>query len=555
VRGRRPTAEKPVRIGLKSKESSKVLWFLSVSLLVVAMASALPAGADETPKRGGTLTYMIPADAPPTLDGHRETTFATLHSVAPFYSTLIRPNPDNPSSTTDFVCDLCTEMPKPTDAGKTYTFKIRDRVKFHDGSPLTADDVATSWRYIVNPPEGVTSAREGHFLMVDKVEATDPHTVVFHLKFPTTAFLPALADPFAFIYKKEILEKDPHWYEKNVLGSGPFKFVGFETGQSIKGERNPDYYKPGLPYLDGFIAVYAPKQATRVEAIRADRAAAEFRGLPPSAVSELQKEGSDKITVQESDWNCANLITPNHQKKPFDDARVRRALALALDQWRGAPALAKIATVHTVGGIVFPGSPLAAIKEELEKLPGYWPDIDKARAEAKRLLKEAGAEGLKFELLNRNVDQPYKYVAAWVIDEWRKIGLNVTQKVLPTGPFYEALRSGNFDVTVDFNCQGVVNPPLDTAKYLPASVYTENYGQYEDPKSIELYNKMLHEPDPQKQRQAMREFETYTLDTAAHAIVTPWWYRLIPHQSYMKGWKISPSHYINQTLETVWLDK
>ena len=250
--------------------------------------------------------------------------------------------------------------------------------------------------------------------------------------------------------------------------------------------------------------------------------------------------------MQESDWNCVNLITPNHKKKPFDDPRVRRALALALDQWKGAPALAKIATVHTVGGIVFPGSPLAATKEELEKLPGYWPDIEKSRAEAKRLLKEAGAEGLKFELLNRNIDQPYKYVAAWVIDEWRKIGLNVTQKVVPTGPFYEGLRSGNFDVTVDFNCQGVVNPPLDTAKYLPASVYTENYGQYEDAKSIELYNKMLHEPDPQKQRQLMRDYETYTLDTAAHEIVTPWWYRLIPHQSYMKGWKISPSHYINQ---------
>jgi peptide/nickel transport system substrate-binding protein len=543
-----------------------VIRTLSTSFIALALFAAVPAIAADPPKaaeattaetlkHGGTLTYMIPADAPPSFDGHRETTFATLQSVAPFYSNLIRPNPENPSSTTDIVCDLCTEMPTPTDNGKTYTFKIRDGVKFHDGTPLTAEDVATSWQYIVNPPEGVSSAREGKFLMVDTVEAPDKNTVVFKLKFPTTAFIPALADPFAFIYKKDILEKDPHWYEKNIMGSGPFKFASFETGQSIKGDRNPDFYRKGMPYLDGFVAIYAPKQATRIDAIRADRAATEFRGMPPSARDQLVKELGDKITVQESDWNCANLITPNHQKKPFDDPRVRRALALALDQWKGAPALAKIATVHTVGGIVFPGSPLAATKEELQKLPGYWPDIDKARAEAKRLLKEAGAEGLKFELMNRNIDQPYKYVAAWVIDEWRKIGLNVTQKVLPTGPFYEGLRTGNFDVTVDFNCQGVVNPPLDTAKYLPRSVYTENYGQYEDPKSIELYNKMLHEPDPQKQRQLMRDFETYTLDTAAHEIVTPWWYRIIASRSYMKGWKISPSHFINQTLETVWLDK
>ena len=88
---------------------------------------------------------MIPADAPPSFDGHRETTYATVHTAAPFYSVLIRVNPENPSSTTDFVCDLCTAMPQPTDGGKTYTFKIRDGVKFHDGSPLTAADVAASW--------------------------------------------------------------------------------------------------------------------------------------------------------------------------------------------------------------------------------------------------------------------------------------------------------------------------------------------------------------------------------------------------------------------------
>src|ERR1700758_5500092 len=120
-----------------------------------AAGFALPALTDEGPKRGGTLTYMIPADAPPSLDGHRETTFATVHGGAPFYSVLIRANPNNPSSTTDFVCDLCTEMPKPTDDGKTWTFKIRSGVKFHDGSPLTSADVAATWNEIVFPPQGV----------------------------------------------------------------------------------------------------------------------------------------------------------------------------------------------------------------------------------------------------------------------------------------------------------------------------------------------------------------------------------------------------------------
>src|ERR1700730_17460220 len=524
---------------------------LGVVFCIATMAAPLAA---DTPKRGGILTFMIPADAPPSLDGHRETTFATVHAAAPFYSVLIRVNPDNPSSTTEFVCDLCTKMPKPTDDGKTYTFKIRQGVKFHDGSALTAADVAASWQEIIHPRQGVSSARASYYIMVDKVEAPDPTTVVFRLKFATDAFLPALADPFTWIYEKAILDKDPRWYEKNVMGSGPFKFAGLEVGQSIKGVRNPDYYHPGLPYLDGFTGIYAPKQAVRVDAIRADRAVGEFRGLPPSARDQLQQELGDKVVMQSSDWNCGNVITPNHKKKPFDDVRVRRALTLAIDQWRGAPALAKIANVKTVGGIVFPGSPLAATKAELETLAGYWPDIEKSRAEARRLLKEAGAEGLAFELLNRNIDQPYKFVGTWLIDEWSKIGLKVTQRVVPTGPWYEAMRSGNFDVVVEASCNSVVNPLLDVQKYLPHSVFSENYGNYDDQPAIDLYQRMLHETDGAKQRGLMRDFEKRVLDTEAHEMVMTYWYRIVPLRSYVKGWKISPRHYLNQDLANVWLE-
>ena len=157
----------------------------AASVAAILGTSPLAATAQETPKNGGTLTYVIPADAPPSFDGHRETTFATIHSAAPFYSVLIRVDPNNPSSTSDFVCDLCPELPKPTDGGKTYTFKIREGVKFHDGTPLTAADVAASWNEIVHPPKGILSPRESHYVMVDTIEAPDPTTVVFHLKFAT----------------------------------------------------------------------------------------------------------------------------------------------------------------------------------------------------------------------------------------------------------------------------------------------------------------------------------------------------------------------------------
>jgi len=521
----------------------------------VLLAAAPTIAAETAPKRGGTLTYMIPADAPPSFDGHREGTFATLHAAAPFYSVLIRVNPENPSSTTDFACDVCTEVPKPTNEGRTYTFKIRDGIKFHDGSPLTAYDVKASWEHIIFPPEGVLSPRRSWYTMVDRIEAPDPATVVFRLKFGTSAFIPALADPFTFIYQKANLDKDPHWYEKNIMGSGPFKFVAYETGQAIKGVRNPDYYRKGLPYLDGFHGIYAAKQATRIDAIRSDRAALEFRGLAPAGREELVKALGDKLTVQASDWNCGSLVQFNHKKKPFDDARVRRALTLAIDRWHGAQALSKIANVRTVGGIVFPGSPLAATKEELEQIAGYWPDLAKSRTEAKRLLKEAGAEGLSFELLVRAVDQPYKTVGIWLVDEWSKVGLKVTQRVVPTGPYLESQRSGNFEVYSGANCHGVPNPLLDVQPYLPKSYYTGNYGNFEDPQLVATYEKMLRETDFAKQRALMRDFEKTVIDGPTHTLYLLWWYRIVPHQSYVKGWKISPSHYINQDLAMVWLDK
>src|SRR3981081_1807779 len=460
---------------------------LCAAAVSVLFALAAPASGAEAPKGGGTLPFMTPADAPPSFDGHQEGTFAMLHATAPFYSTLARINPENASSTTDFMCDLCTEMPQPTDDGKTFTFKLRDGVKFHDGTPLTSADVKASWDSIIHPQEGVLSPRESYYMMVDKVEAPDPATIVFRLKFATSTFLPAFADPFTFIYQKAKLDKDPHWYEKNILGSGPFKFVSYETGQSITGVRNPDYHHSGLPYLDGFTGIYAAKQVTRLGAIRSDRAAAEFRGLPPSARDELKAALGDKITVQESDWNCGSLVTPNHAKKPFDDVRVRRALSLAVDRWHGVPALSKVADMHTVGGIVFPASPLRATKDERQQLAGFWPDIEKSRAEARRLLKEAGAEGLSFELLNRNVDQPYKYVGTWLVDEWSKVGLKATQKVVPTGPWFAAMRGGDFDVLVEAPGWGLVNPALHGQKVLPASVSAENYGHYDDPAEIALY--------------------------------------------------------------------
>ena len=293
-----------------------------------------------------------------------------------------------------------------------------------------------------------------------------------------------------------------------MLGSGPFKFVSYEIGQQIKGEKDPHYYHKGLPYLDGFVGIYAPKQAVQIDALRADRAAIEFRGYPPSAINQLKQELGNKIVVKSSDWNCGNLITPNARRKPFDDVRVRKALLLAIDQWHGAPALAKIANVRTVGGIVFPGSPLAATKAELQKMAGYWPDIKKSRAEARKLLKEAGQEHLHFTLLNRNVDQPYKYVGTWLIERVgqdrrdRKAARGADRSVVP-GDAQRQLRRGGGSQLQQHREPGAGRAEIPAAQ----RVRRELRRLHRPEGSRRSTTKMLHETDFTKQRELMREFE------------------------------------------------
>jgi peptide/nickel transport system substrate-binding protein len=522
--------------------------------VAAGLSAAAPAPAAAEPKKGGILKFVVP-DEPPSFDGHKETTFALIHPIAPFYSVLIRVDPDNPASLSDFVCDLCTAMPKATDGGKTYTFKIRTGVKFHDGTPLTAKDVLATYQRIIFPPESVSSARKSQYVMVAGVEAPDDETVVFKLKYPSGAFIPSLANPYNFIYAKAKLDQDQKWYENNVMGSGPFMFELREAGARVVGKRNPNYYHQGKPYLDGFEAIFAKKQSLRVQAIRGDQAAIEFRSFPPKSRDDLVAALGKDVTVQESDWNCGLTLTPNHERKPFDDVRVRRALTLAIDRWGGSRDLSKIAIMKTVGDIVFPGHALALSKAELETVAGYWPDIEKSRAEARRLLKEANAEGLKFTILNRAVDQPYTIAGTWLIDQWKKVGIEAQQKAESTGGWFAGLRNGDFEVAITANCQSIVNPLLDVATYLPSNRSAQQYGRFADPELEKYFDAMNATDDVAEQKKLMGQYVKRSVDEQAHNFQVLWWYRIIPHRSYVKGWKVSPSHYLNQDLSGVWIDK
>jgi peptide/nickel transport system substrate-binding protein len=517
-------------------------------LICSAAAALLAAGAADaqTPRRGGTLNFAVSAE-PPNYDCHANTSFAFIHPVRPHYSTLLKFDAPNYPK---IIGDLAESWNVSAD-GLSYTFKLRSGVKFHDGSAFSSADVKASYERIVHPPAGVVSIRQAAYEDIASIEAPDAQTVVFKLKAPNASMLGNFASPWDCIYSAAKLKQDPKFPEKNVLGTGPFKFVEHVAGSHWVGQRFDDYFVKGEPYLDGFRAVFM-RGAAIINAIQGGQVLAEFRGQTPAERDKLVAALGDKVKVQEAPWICNLVVGFNTEKKPFDDARVRRALSLAIDRWQGSEALSKIALVKPVGGVLRPGYDLAASQSELEAMPGFSHNIAAARAEAKKLLAEAGQPNLKFKFLNRNVPMPYTPVGVFLIDQWRQIGVSVEHEQLETRLYQAALSGGNYEVGLDFNCDYVDDPNLQLLKYLSADKSPINYGRYNDRTLDELYEKQKRATDPAQRKAVVREFEKRVL-TEAYTVPTIWWHRIIVHWNTMHGWEITPSHYLNQDLADVWL--
>jgi peptide/nickel transport system substrate-binding protein len=518
-------------------------------VLVIGLA-AMPAAAQDRPRSGGELLFAVPSE-PPSYDAHQEETFGVIHPMAPHYSTLLKVDPFDKSGTKP-VGDLAESWTISKD-GLTYTFKLRRGVKFHDGSEMTSKDVKASYDKIIHPPAGVKSLRKEMYDSVKAVEAPDPSTIVLRLTRPESSLLLSLASPWNWIYKADNLAKDPRWYEKNVMGTGPFTFVEHVRGSHWVGKKNPSYWDKGKPHLDSYRALFIKDTAAQVAAVRSGRAHIQFRGFTPAERdSVVQGLGPDKTTVQESPWDCLNFVSMHHEKKPWSDKRVRRALSLALDRYQGSAALSRIAIVKEVAGVQVPGTPFATPPAELEQLAGYGRDIKKNREEAKRLLREAGVpDGFSFTFKNRGIPMPYEPVGVWLIDQWRQIGLNVKQEVIEAATYYSVLKRGDFDVTMDFQCGFIVEPDLDLVRFISTS--DANYGKHTDKVIDDLYHRQAQTNDPEERKKIIRALEKRLLDDEAHVIYTLQWHRIIPHSAKVKGWTITPSHYLNNQLDTVWL--
>src|SRR6266849_4549498 len=516
-----------------------------IGFLVVAVPTAVQAA--ETPRRGGVLLAAIAADAP-SLDPHQEQTFATIEMVAPLYSTLIQ---IDPLSYPKIIGDAASEWKIASD-GLTYTFKLRQGIRFHDGSTLTAADVKATYDKIVFPPEGVRSIRKHHYSSVASVEAPDPTTAIFKLKFPSASLLGNLASPWNVIYPKKYLDTDPNYFKTNVVGSGPFKFKSYTRGSTFEGERNPDYFVKDRPYLDGYKFFISTETSVRAAALRSGRAWIEFRTMPLAEVEAIRKQLGDKIVVQDTPATGLFGIGMNQTTKPFTDVRVRKALTLGLDRYTASRVLYPIASLKDVGGLMRPGTEFATSESELQKLPGFGREMEKNRAEARRLLAEAGyPNGFKLVLKNRNVKLPYQDFAVFLIQEWRKIGIEVDHRPLETAAWFADGRdTGNFELIISPNVEASDDPDLFLRRATTGD--TENWGRFTDPGIDDLFSRQARALDTAERKKLIQQIQKSVLEKVYY-MPGLWWSRNVVHWAKVKNYVAPPNHYANQKLQDVWL--
>jgi peptide/nickel transport system substrate-binding protein len=507
------------------------------------------AAADPHPTRGGTLDFAVDAE-PPNYDCHANFSFVFIHPVIPHYSTLLKFDTANYPQV---VGDLAESWSVSTDR-RTYTFKLRQNVLFHDGSRLTSADVKASYDRIVHPPQGVLSVRQADYGAVTGIDTPDPATVVFHLQWPDAAMLANFASPWNCIYSAAKLKEDPLFPKTHVLGTGPFVFVEHQKGDHWTGKRWDKYFLAGRPYLDGYRANFIAG-AAQVEAMESGRIMAQFRSFSPAERDEMVKTIGDRIEVREGPWTSYLALTFNATRPPFDDARVRRALSLAIDRWQAAQALADTTFLKYVGGLMRPGTAISMPEADLVTLPGFSRDIAASRAEARRLLAEAGVANLEVTLTNRkDVPIPYGPAGNFVVAAWREIGVQVTQDLLSTKDWQTALETGRFGAAIDLAADYFDDPTIQLARYVSRDLSPINHSGSTDRFLDALYIGQALSTDPRQRAKIVRDFERHALSTA-NTVPLLWWNRIVVNSEKFKGWNMSPSQYIGQDLADVWLEE
>ena len=523
-------------------------------LHVLAATAALllsSIGTASAQKQGGILKIGH-FDSPASMSMLEESTLATNRPMMGVFNNLVMFKQDVPQNTLkSIVPDLATSWAW-NEEGTELTFPLRQGVKWHDGKPFTAADVKCTFDLLMgNGKEKLRiNPRKPWYANVTEVTTNGDYEATFHLKRPQPSFVALLATGWTPIYPCHISSRD---MRSHPIGTGPFKFVEFTPNERITVARNPDYWKPGRPYLDGIEHRIIKDVSTRLLSFISGNEDVYF-GVTIPQLKDVKSQMPQAICEFTTPNVARNLIV-NRDVPPFDNPELRRAMSLSLDRKAFIDILAE--GRGSAGGVMQP--PPAGVwgmpSEMLQTLPGYGPDIAKNRAEGRSIMEKLGYgpdNRLKLTVSTRNL-APYRDPAVILIDQLKEVYIDGELNPVDTTQWYPMLMRKDYKVGLNITETAVDDPdPAFYEHYVCGA--QRNYTGYCNPEVDKLVGQQSAETDVNKRKQLVWEIERKLVEDDARPIL--FYYDVATcRQPYLKNLTLmANSIYNGWRFEDVWLD-
>ncbi|MSQ29595.1 MAG: ABC transporter substrate-binding protein [Dehalococcoidia bacterium] len=508
-------------------------------------AAAQPAQpAAGAPKVGGRLTKI--GGVPPSLDFHREVTANGPGVLSPAFNQLLQFDPlISQQGPKTVVPDLAEKWEIAPD-GQTYTFHLVKNAKFHDGTPFTSADAKASYERQINAPAGVVMPRGSQLQAIKSFETPDANTLTLKLSRPMSplSLLPILSQAWMAIYaQKDIAGK--YDFQTKMNGTGPFRLQSADLTTKISYDRNKDYHVKGRPYLDGYDIYVIPDASTALAQIQSG--AINIAQASPSQFATLQQLLGAKAEFQTVGVNTVSALNMNAKRAPFNDERMRRAVALAYNKADAIKLL--LEGQGDIGGYMMRGGAWALPQPELDQVVGYQPYSEAGLAEAKKLVAAAGVKsGTTISILTR---QGSENNSLFFADQLKKLDIASKLEVVNIAKEYDAANGGNFDTYI-----------IALAFFLddPDSVYADhfltnsplNYSKVGSKAIDDLFLKQSIELDPQKRLELVKDLQKLSMPELSKLIFYYTRTRVVIQKAKNVVW--ATANMTNLRMENVWLD-
>jgi peptide/nickel transport system substrate-binding protein len=492
-----------------------LFWLALCALTVTVGLSA--AGAQE-PKHGGVIK-IYQRDNPASPSILEEATYSTNVPFMAVFNNLVLYRQDAPQTSIDTIePELATAWSWSPDNLKL-TFKLREGVKWHDGKPFTARDVKCTFDLIQEKGQDRLrkNPRKSWFDNVAEVTADNDYQATFRLTRPQPSVLALLASGYSPIYPCHVSARD---MRTHPIGTGPFKFVEFKQNEIIRLTRNTEYWKPGRPYLDGIELPIITNRATAVLAFIAGKLDMTFpTEVTPAIMKDILSQAPQSV-CHFGPTNVAINVIVNRDKPPFDNADMRRALALVLDRKSFIDILAE--GKGDIGGAMMPApSGVWGMPADMRRsMLGYDPDIAKNRAEARAIMQHLGYgpdKKLKLKVSTRNL-ATYRDPAVILIDQLREIYVDAELDIVDTAVWFAKVARKDYAIGLNVTGNAVDDP--DQTFYENYSCKSErNYTEYCNADLEHMFDQQSQETNVEKRKHLVWEIDQKLQNDVARPII------------------------------------